>query len=75
MCVIPVYYINAPGQNENEYSHMHALARARTQDTAYPFKVNKYRYGGITISKQTVYSALQMMQPLSRARMIQATHL
>ena len=22
MCVIPAYYINAPGQNENEYSHM-----------------------------------------------------
>lgn len=25
MCVIPVYYIYAPGQNENEYSHMRAL--------------------------------------------------
>lgn len=22
LCVIPVYYINAPGQNENEYSHV-----------------------------------------------------
>lgn len=29
MCVIPVYYINAPGQNENEYSHMHALAHTQ----------------------------------------------
>lgn len=35
MCVIPVYYINAPGQNENEYSDMRALD---------PFKVNKHRY-------------------------------
>lgn len=26
MCVIPVYYITAPGQNQNEYSH-----------TAHPF--------------------------------------
>lgn len=41
MCVIPLYYINAPGQNENEYSHMRALAHTHTAD---PFKVNKHRY-------------------------------
>lgn len=29
MCVIPVYYINAPGQTENEYSDMRALALTR----------------------------------------------
>lgn len=28
-CVIPLYYINAPGQNENEYSHMRALAHTQ----------------------------------------------
>ena len=27
MYVIPVYYINAPGLNESEYSHMHAHTR------------------------------------------------
>lgn len=40
MCVIPVYYINAPGQNENEYSQMRTRADthtlARTQ--LIPFK-------------------------------------
>ena len=52
MCVIPVYYINAPGQNENEYSHMHALAHThtRTHAPAHPSKVNKHRNTGITIS-------------------------
>lgn len=60
MCVIPVYYINAPGQNENEYSHMRALARMQllllksinTHTTALP---SLHRY-----------SALHMTQPLSR---------
>lgn len=55
MCVIPVYYINAPGQNENEYSHMHALAHTHTH-MAYYFKVNKYKYSGITIFAQTMCS-------------------
>lgn len=54
MCVIPVYYINAPGQNENEYSHMRALAHTHTA----PFKVNKHRYsGGISISAHILYAA------------------
>lgn len=29
MCVIPVYYISAPGQNENEYSQMRAPAHTQ----------------------------------------------
>lgn len=32
MCVIPVYYINAPGQNEDEYSNMHALTESINTD-------------------------------------------
>lgn len=39
MCVIPQYYINAPGQNENEYSHVCTWAHMVD-----PFQVNKYRY-------------------------------
>lgn len=39
MCVIPVYYINALGQNENEYSHVSTWAHMVD-----PFKVNKLRY-------------------------------
>lgn len=38
MCVIPVYYMSASGQNENEYSHMHALAHTYT---AGPLKKKK----------------------------------
>lgn len=30
MCVIPLYYISAPGQNENEYSHSCAYTHTHT---------------------------------------------
>ncbi len=58
MCVIPVYYISAPGQNENEYSHMCALAHTHTHTHTAPFKINKHRYsGGISISAHLQYTA------------------
>lgn len=41
MCVIPVYYISAPGQNKNEYSHMHGPAHTQLL----LFKVNKHGEG------------------------------
>lgn len=37
MCVIPLYYISAPGQNENEYSHSCAYTHTHTD----PFNGNK----------------------------------
>lgn len=53
MCVIPVYYINAPGQNENEYSHMRALAHT----WLILFKVNKHKCR-VFIPSLHIYSML-----------------
>lgn len=57
MCVIPVYYINAPGQNENEYSHMHALAHTRL------ILLKSINPDIVVLPSQhsTVYSVLQMI--------------
>lgn len=69
MCLIPVYYINAPGQNENEYSQMSALAHTRL------IRLKSINTDIVALPFLHLCSMLQMMQPLSRAWMIQATHL
>lgn len=70
MCVIPVYYINAPGQNENEYSHMRALVHTHTQ-----LLLKSTNTDRVVLASLHTYSTLQMMQPLSTVWMIQASHL
>lgn len=60
MCVIPVYYINAPGQNENEYSHMRTLARMQL------LLLKSINTHTMALPSLHRYSVLHMTQPLSR---------
>lgn len=69
MCVIPVYFINAPGQNDNEYSHMCELAHTQR------ILLKSINTDIVVLLSLQMYSMLLLMQRQSRACMSRASHL